>query len=341
MGVDLGNLVVKKRVELSDLAGKVVAVDAFNAIYQFLSIIRQRDGTPLLDAQGRITSHLSGLFYRNINLLEQDIRLIYVFDGPPPVWKTGTIESRRGVKEDARRKWEDALKEGRLDDARKFAQATSSLTPEMVEECKELLGAMGIPYVQARSEGEAEAAYLVTRGKADYAASQDYDALLFGSPVLLRNLTMSGKRRLPGRGRLVDVFPEVISLQETLDTLGITRQQLIWVGLLIGTDFNEGVKNIGPKKGLKLVKECSSLKEVHTKSNAQEELSLWESIEEFFLRPDVDDVVVGFGNIDKQRVMKIMCETHGFSPERIGHSIDTYVKAHDEKAGQSRIGKWL
>lgn len=341
MGVDLGGLAVKRRIEFSELAGKVVAVDAFNTIYQFLSIIRQRDGTPLLDAQRRITSHLSGLFYRNINLLEQDIRLIYVFDGKPPTWKSKTIEDRRSIKEDARRRWEEALKEGRLDDAKKFAQATSSLTPEMVDECKELLDAMGIPYVQARSEGEAEAAYLVSKGKADYAASQDYDSLLFGSPLLLRNITVSGKRKLPGRGRFVDVFPEVISLKETLDTLGITRQQLVWIGLLTGTDFNDGVRNIGPKKGLKLVKECTSLKEVHAKSNAQEELSLWEEIEEFFMHPDVDDVQVSFGNMDKQKVMRIMCDNHGFSTERIGNSIDAYLKAKDEKSGQSKMSKWL
>jgi flap endonuclease-1 len=341
LGVNLGDIIVKRRIEFQELEGKTIAVDAFNTIYQFLSIIRQRDGTPLLDSKGNITSHLTGLFYRNAKLMEHEIKLIYVFDGKPPSWKGRTISDRREIKVEAKKKWEDALKEGRLDDAKKFAQATSSLTPPMVEECKELLDAMGIPFVQAKSEGEAEAAFLVTRGKADYAASQDYDSLLFGAPLLLRNMTVSGKRKLPGRDRYIDVFPEVIDLQQTLDASGITRQNLIWIGLLTGTDFNDGVRNIGPKKGLKLVKECRTLKEVHEKSKSPEDLALWEGIEEFFLNPEVGDVLIRFGKMDKQRVMKILCDRHEFSKDRIGHSIDEYIKVHEEKAGQSKIGKWF
>lgn len=341
MGVDLGSLAVKRRIEFDELAGKTVAVDAFNMIYQFLSIIRQRDGTPLLDSKGRITSHLSGLFYRSVRLLEQDIKLIYVFDGKPPSWKSETVRDRQEIKIEARKKWEAALKEGRLDDAKKFAQATSSLTQEMVEESKALLGSMGIPFVQAISEGEAEAAFLVMKGKANYVASQDYDSLLFGAPLLLRNLAVSGRRKLPGRERYVEVFPEVISLQETLDALGITRQKLIWIGLLVGTDFNSGVKGIGPKKGLKLAKECRSLRETYEKSGAAEDLALWEEIEEFFLRPDVSDVAVKFGKMDKEGVLKILCDEHGFSRERIGHAIDECSRAREEKTGQSKIEKWF
>jgi len=341
MGVDLGELVVKKRIEFSELAGKTVAVDAFNTIYQFLSIIRQRDGTPLSDSKGRITSHLSGLFYRSVKLMEQDIKLIYVFDGKPPSWKSGTIADRHGVKVEARKKWEEALKEGRLEDARKYAQATSTLTPEMVEESKELLDAMGIPWVQARSEGEAEAAFLVTNGKASYAASQDYDSLLFGCPLLLRNMTISGKRKLPGSNRYIDVYPEVVSLQETIDALGISRQKLVWIGLLIGTDFNDGVKNIGPKKGLKLAKECNTLREVHEKSKAMEDIALWEEIEEFFLHPEVNDVIIKFGRMDKEKVVKILCGEHGFSEERISSAIEEYIKNFEEKAGQAKIGRWF
>ncbi|MEM0437946.1 MAG: flap endonuclease-1 [Candidatus Micrarchaeia archaeon] len=341
MGVDLGELAVKKPIAFEDLAGKNVAVDAYNTIYQFLSIIRQRDGTPLMDSHGNITSHLSGLFYRNLRMLEYGIKVIYVFDGKPPEWKAGTLGERAAVKEEAQRKWEEALREGRLDDARKYAQGTSKLTPEMVEESKELLDAMGIPWVQAKSEGEAEAAYLVQVGKADYSASQDYDSLLFGSKRLLRNITVSGKRKLPGRNAYVEVAPEVIYLDETLGALGISRQQLVWIGLLVGTDFNEGVKGIGPKKGLKLVKECGSISEVHKKSNATEDLELWKSIEEFFLSPEVSDVTLRFGKMNADKVVKILCNKHEFSRERIEGAISEFMKKSGESEGQSNLGKWF
>ncbi|MCX8206070.1 MAG: flap endonuclease-1 [Candidatus Micrarchaeota archaeon] len=341
MGVDLGELALRKPIAFEDLAGKRVAVDAYNTIYQFLSIIRQRDGTPLMDSKGNITSHLSGLFYRNVRMLEYGIKVIYVFDGKPPEWKAGTLGERAAVKEEAQRKWEEALREGRLDDARKYAQGTSKLTPEMVEESKELLSAMGIPWVQAKSEGEAEAAYLVRMGRAEYSASQDYDSLLFGSPRLLRNITVSGKRKLPGRNAYVEVTPEVIDLDDTLNALGITRQQLVWIGLLVGTDFNDGVKGIGPKKGLKLVKECTGIGEVHRKSNSQEDLELWKSIEEFFLNPEVTDVSVKFGKIDAKRVCGILCDRHEFSKERIEGAISALMKKSGETDGQSSLGKWF
>ncbi|MGB9635255.1 MAG: flap endonuclease-1 [Candidatus Micrarchaeia archaeon] len=341
MGVELGDIVIKKEIEFSELNGKTVGVDAFNTLYQFLSIIRQKDGTPLMDSKGNITSHLSGLFYRNIRLMDEGIRLVYVFDGKPPSWKEQTVSERAETKRNAMEKWAKALKEGRLDEARKYAQATGKVTPEIVEESKELLNAMGIPCIQAISEGEAEVAYLVSKGRLDYAASQDYDSLLFGAPVLLRNLTVSGRRKLPGRDRYVEVHPEVIMLKDTLDMLGIDRRKLIWIGLLTGTDFNEGVKGIGPKKGLKLVKECTTLKEVHEKSMAPEDYELWKSIEEFFLNPEVSDANIVFGKMDKEKVMDILCKRHDFSEERISTTIDEYIKKTAETSGQEKLGRWF
>ncbi len=341
MGVDLGSLVMPERIEFKDLENKIVAIDAFNTIYQFLSIIRQRDGTPLLDSKGNITSHLSGLFYRTLKLLEYGIKPVYVFDGKPPSWKEGTIKTRIETKEDAKKKWEDALKQGNLDEARKYAQATSTLTPEMVDESKQLLDAMGVPHVQAISEGEAEAAYLTIEGKTDCAASQDYDSLLFGAPVLIRNLTVSGRRKLPGRDRYAEVYVERINLKNSLENLGISREQLVWIGLLVGTDFNDGVKGIGPKKGLKLVKECKSLKEVHAKSKSEEDIELWRNIEQFFMIPDVNDAEIAFREINRGKVIEILCEKHEFSENRVEHAINNFVQQRKEKIGQEKLGKWF
>ena len=160
MGVQISNILPKKEIELASLSGKTLAVDAFLWLHQFLSIIRQRDGTPLMDSKGRTTSHLSGLLYRSAKLLENNIRLVWVFDGEKPDLKTMTVEQRKERKEEAYKKWQEALSLGNLEEAKKAAQMTSSLTGEMIEDSKKLLGYMGIPVVQAPSEGEAQCAHM-------------------------------------------------------------------------------------------------------------------------------------------------------------------------------------
>jgi len=260
LGVNLRDLVPKTTVRLQDLSGKSIAIDAYNALYQFLAIIRQPDGTPLKDSGGRITSHLSGLLYRTSNLVEMGIKPIYVFDGVPPALKEAEIKRRMKAKEEALVKYEQALKVGKIEVARKYAQATSRLKDYMAEDSKQLLGLMGIPWVQAPSEGEAQAAHLVKRGDADYCASQDYDSLLFGAPRLLRNVTVSGRRKLPRKKVYIEVVPEVVELEQVLKECEITYEQLIDIGILIGTDFNpEGIKGLGPKTALRLIKEHGSL----------------------------------------------------------------------------------
>ncbi|MEM4691191.1 MAG: flap structure-specific endonuclease, partial [Desulfurococcaceae archaeon] len=230
MGVNLKDLIPDKcRVVIDDLRvlkGKIVAIDAYNALYQFLAAIRQPDGTPLMDSKGRVTSHLSGLFYRTINIVEEGVKPVYVFDGKPPEMKAEELRRRSQVKEEASKKYEEAVSSGDLEAARKYAMISSKLTDTMVYSAKKLLDAMGIPYVEALSEGEAQAAYLVINGDAWATASQDYDSLLFGSPRLLRNLTISGKRKLPGREEYIEVKPEIIELDNLLKELGIKRDQL-------------------------------------------------------------------------------------------------------------------
>ncbi len=264
MGVFLKPILVKHERTLDELAG-TYAVDAYNVLYQFLTIIRQPDGTPLLNSKREITSHLSGLFYRTCSLLEKNITPIYVFDGEASPLKAKTIAERVAAKAEAEELMRKAREEGRLDDAARLAQRTARLSKNMVREGQALLDAMGLPWVQAPSEGEAQCALMAKAGVVDAAASQDFDALLFGAPKLVRNLTFSGRRKLPQRNMYVSVQPEWYDLQENLSALGLTREQLVWAGILIGTDFNEGVLGIGPKKALKLVKDCNSTDEVNQK----------------------------------------------------------------------------
>ncbi len=335
MGVQLGPIIPKAEVELEELRGKRVAVDALNFLYQFLAIIRQRDGEPLRDSRGRITSHLSGLFYRTANLLETEIYPIYVFDGKPPELKRRTLEERRLLREKAAEEWERALKEGRLEEARRYAAQAATVEEQVVEDAKHLLRLMGVPFVQAPAEGEAQAAHLVRRGDAWAVASQDFDSLLFGSPVLVRNLAITGRRKLPGKDVYVEVKPEVVELKRVLSELGITREQLVDVGILVGTDFNEGVKGIGPKRALELVKKHGSLE-------GMEEVRVedFEEIRKIFLEPEVSDTYrIEWGQPDVEGIKEFLCEEHDFSEDRVQSGIQKLLRGREGR--QSSLEKWF
>ena len=183
MGLNIKDIIPRKEISFSDLKGKTVCVDAYNMLYQFLSTIRQPDGTPLMDNKKRVTSHLSGIFYRNINLLSEGIRLVYVFDGKPPEQKGGTHKIRQGSRENAKEKYEEAKDMEDIEGMRRYSSQMIRLDYEMIKESKELLQAMGIAVVQAPGEGEAEASYLNRINNEVFATvSQDYDCLLFGAP---------------------------------------------------------------------------------------------------------------------------------------------------------------
>ncbi len=338
MGVELKDILVKHERTFEELEGKI-AVDAYNTLYQFLSIIRQQDGTPLMDSKGRITSHISGLFYRTCNLLEKNILPVYVFDGIPSELKKRTIAQRAAVKLEAEEQRKKALEQGDIQRAGMLAQRTSKLTKEMVGEAKELLSLMGLPCVQAPSEGEAQCSFMAMQGVVRAAASQDYDSLLFGAPILVRNLTISGRKKLPRREQYVEVIPEEIILEESLKNLGITREKLVWIGILSGTDFNEGIYGIGPKKALKLVKEHNSFNAILKAINKEMD---WKPVEELFLKPQVEKVSkeeLKIGKPDRDKITKFMTE-RDFSTERVENSIARAFKQPvDSKQGQ--LEKWF
>ncbi|ALL01917.1 flap endonuclease-1 [Pyrodictium delaneyi] len=348
MGVNLREIIPPEAVteiELAALRYKVVAIDAYNALYQFLTAIRQPDGTPLMDSRGRVTSHLSGLFYRTINLAEQGIKVVYVFDGKPPEMKYLEIERRKRVKAEAVRKYEEAVKKGDREAARRYAQMAARLTDEMVKDAKRLLDAMGIPYVQAPAEGEAQAAFMARRGDAWAAASQDYDSLLFGSPRLVRNLAITGRRKLPRKDVYIEVKPELIELDKLLKLLGITREQLIALGILIGTDYNpEGVKGIGPKTALKMVKAHRDPVKLLQGLSRHEFPTDPVKIYEYFLNPPVtNDYKLEWREPDEKMVYEILVEEHDFSPDRVKNALERLKKAYREhfRGRQMGLDAWL
>lgn len=340
MGLDLKPLTVREKTNLESFSSKVVAIDAYNAIYQFLSIIRGPEGLPLTDSKGRITSHISGLFYRNVNFLSLGIKPVYIFDGKPPSLKSAEIERRKQIKKDATIKFEKALTEGKYEEAKKYAQQTSSLKDEMVEDSKHILELFGIPFIHAPSEGEATAANLTITGQAYASASQDFDSLLFGARKLVRNFTNSGRRKLPNRNTTIEIEPEVIDLQKTLLTLGISREQLIDLGILIGTDFNpNGFERIGPKTALKVIKEYGKLEEIPQIQDKLDEID-YKQIRKIFLEPDVANVSeIKFHEINFQGIVNYLSLERNFSRERVETSLSRLKKSLEKKS--HTLEQWM
>lgn len=307
MGVKFKDIVSPEEISLKDLEGRTVAIDAYNTIYQFLSGIRQRDGSPLMNQNGNVTSHLSGILYRTASIVDKGIKPIYVFDGDSSEHKAKTLEQRKAIKEEAMEKWEEAKAAGNIEEARKFAIRTSRMSPYILESSKKLLDYMGIPYVQAKGEGEAQGAYMVEQGDAWAVASQDYDCLLFGAPRIIRNLTLSG-----GLSNL-----EYLELQKVLEDIDLTREQLIDVALMVGTDFNEGIHGIGAKTGLKLIRN-NTLEDILVQKGITEVNVEPDELRDIFLKHDVNtDYEIKFKSAKKDKLVEFMCEEHGFSESRV------------------------
>jgi flap endonuclease-1 len=333
MGVALRDIISGYKTPLpwDSLAG-IAAVDAHNALYQFLSIIRQPDGTPLMDQKGRITSHLSGILFRTVNFMEKGIRPVYVFDGRPPEFKRATIEQRHSAREQAHDLWQKALDRGEIEQAYRHARSASRVNEEVISSSKELLGLLGLPWVDAPSEGEAQGALMVRKGDARYVVSQDYDTLLFGGPVLVRNLTVSGRRKV--HGRTISISPERIILSEVLNGLTITREDLIRISILIGTDFNPGVKGIGAKTALKLIKN-NEFESVAREKLADTDV---EELMSFFLKPPVtEDYTLAWREPDRDGVIRMLVNGYDFTSDRIEKALDGL----QIKSGQKTLDSWF
>lgn len=342
MGLDLKPILTYTNIKISNLSNKIIAVDAFNTIHQFLATIRGSTGELLTNSNGEITSHLSGLFYRNINLLAEDIRLVYVFDGVSSALKTNEIHRRHQIKALATEKYEKALLQGKLDEARKYSQGTSVLTDKMIEESKRLISLLGIPTIQAPSEGEATAARLTNSNLVDICASQDYDSILFGAKRLVRNITISGKRKAPNRNAYIEVPLEIFYLEDILHQTKLTTEQLVDVGILIGTDYNfGGIPGIGPKTALKLIQKYSKLENIEQLQEALSNIP-YKEIRELFLKPKVTNVTnddIKFNSINYNKIVEFLCNEKNFSTDRVNSAL---LKVQNSNMNKNQsLEKWF
>ena len=340
MGVDLREIVKPKKTTLEHLSGRTVAVDAYNALYQFLSIIRGETGEPLMDSEGKVTSHLSGLFYRNLNLLTLGIRPVYVLDGKPPEMKRVEIERRRAARQEAVIMYERAMQRGDVESAKKYASATSVMKDYMIVDTKKILTLLGIPYIEAPSEGEATAAELCQKGIVTDVASQDYDSLLFGAKKLIRNLTISGRRKLPGKNVFINLEPEEVELHAVLSELQLSREQLIDVAILLGTDFNpDGFEKVGPKTALKHIRMYGKLEKIPQLQEQIKQIN-FNAIREIFLHPEVSKVSeIKWGRPDIEGIVNFLCGQKDFSEERVRSALQKLEKREESKS--ESLEKWF
>ena len=335
MGIQLGSLLETRKIKAEELSGQRIAIDGYNVLYQFLTSIRQADGSLLTDSEGRVTSHLSGIFFRFSKLVENGIRLCVVFDCKPPQLKMNLLEERRQRKIKAQIEWEAAVEAGDRETARTKAQQTTRLESHMIDDSKKLLDLLGVPWVEAPSEGEAQVASLLEQGMVDYGASQDFDTVLFGASKFIRNLTLSGRRKLPKQQKWVEVSPEIVDLEASFQKLEINREQLIDVAILMGTDFNPGIDGIGPKRGLKLIQEFGKAEGALEKLG--KEIDNLDEIRTLFLDHPSVDFTPEWRTPNVESTIKYLCNDYSFNKGRVEKALEKYVESKT-KARQFTLG---
>jgi flap endonuclease-1 len=334
MGTYLTPLISPKLVELDRLQGRILAIDAFNSIYQFLALVRDKYGRPLTNSRGQVTSHLVGLVSRYSRLVyEYNMLFIFVFDGSPHPLKRKELERRKTLREKARQEYLELLRKGDLEKAFSKAVVSASIDEWIVESSKKLLRLMGFPIIQAPHDAEAQAAFLVKSGQAWAVGSMDWDSLLYGSPRLVRYVTLTGFEWLPSKMMARKLMPEIVELEETLSMLGITHQQLVDLAILVGTDYNDGIPGVGPKRALYLIKKYGSLEGLPL--NLKKMLpNSYKEIRELFLNPPIETSYnIIFGELDEEGLRKFLVDENDFSPEKV----ETYLKRLRE-AFQRRTG---
>jgi flap endonuclease-1 len=335
MGCNLRDLANAQSFDLKELAGKTIGIDAFLVAFQFITSMRNRgaegDGGPLTNSKGQPVAHLMGFLERTTTLLELGLKPVYVFDGKHPELKADVITQRRERRAKAEKEWKEALAEGDYERAQKMGQRAANYTPEMQAQTKKLLDLLGVPWVEGEAEGEGQAAVMARRGEIDIVATQDWDALLYGSPILIRNLMSHGSRRM---GRVISA--ERIILDDLLSEHQISREQLVDLAIMIGTDFHPGIKGIGPKTGLKLIKEHGDIETICQVKGKDVPERLAEIREIFLNHPACDVDSIQQGNVDETELRSFLIDEFEFGEKRFERNMKR-LSGRIRSTGQSSL----
>jgi len=338
--VVLTPILKREQTSLKALKGASFAIDASIEIHQFLALVRKRDGSLFTDSHGRVTSHLIGLLTRTSRLMADfDMKPVFVFDGKPNQLKRRTIEMRREARKKAEVEYVEAVSKKDYAKAWSKAVMTGRVTGSVLDDSKRLLTLMGIPWLEALEDAEAQASYMAARGDVWAVGSKDYDCLLYGAPILARYLTLTGREWLPAQQRSRPLIPELIKLSENLTLLGITREQLVNIAILVGTDFNQGVKGVGPKKALKLVQDYGSIEQMpkEIRSKLTEDLN---DVRQVFLKPRVvEKYVLKRSSPDRDGLVKFLSEERGFNKERVERLTERLIRRGEKT--DAGLENWL
>lgn len=335
MGVKIQDLIIRNEIDFSKLAGKIIAVDAPNIIMSLFNFVRKNsDGSPaglILDRTQRPISHLYGLLYRTNFFYSKKIFPIFCFDGLDSDLKKLKTKDRLNDFLFAEKLYKSLILSGNRQNARNLALSKEYMWPNIIRESKQLLGALGVPYINSPASAESQCAQLVKDKIAHFSNSQDFDSLLFGCPRTLQNLSKSLKRKVHGRWAYQKIIPVQINLKESLNGLKIDQFQLVDMALLIGNDYFFGVKNIGPKHALKFLLKHNNLEKVIQEEKDKYDFSsltpdIIAKVRKIFLLPEVigrhQDVRWNYPN--EQKTLSLLCEDHHLNKERVKTNFDKF-----------------
>jgi len=321
---DLRQLAAISEVPFDDLAGSVVAVDAHNWLYRYLTTTVKWTRDEIYTTEGgEEVANLVGLVQGLPKFFEHDVVPVFVFDGGVTELKDDEIEARREQKARAEERMEAARERGDAVEAARLEARTQRLTDVIHETTRALLDRLDVPYVEAPAEGEAQASYMNRKGDADYVGSEDYDTLLFGAPRTLRGLTSKGN-------------PELMDFEATLERHDLTWEQLVDVAILIGTDFNPGVDGVGPKTALKLVREHGDLWGVCDAEGIS--VANADRIRELFLDPPVTDEYDLDLDLDPDvaAARRYVCEEWEVDPDEVARGFERI----EDSLVQTGLDRW-
>jgi flap endonuclease-1 len=337
MGVKLQNIIVRKKIEYQNLVGKIIAVDAPNIIMNLFNFTLRSPKASninlILDRTQRPISHLYGLLYRINFYFSKKILPIFSFDGK-------VSELKRLITKDqlkdfifSERWYQEAIRIGNRNLARKIALSKEYMWQNIIKESKQLLGALGIPYIDSPASAESQCAYLVKEGYANFTNSQDFDALLFGSLYVLQNLSKSLRRKIQGKWQFYRLQPMSIDLNKNLTNLRISIFQLVDIGILAGNDYFPGISKIGPRKALQLIRKYHTLESIILKENNNFDFhnltpEIINKVRKLFLFPEVNEKIENLlWNLpNKTRVVSLLCQEHKLNIDRVENNLKKFEK---------------